>query len=76
LGLAFIAAVKEYNTASKGGLSDAKVDAAWDRMHVKIRQLRENIEAQEITLSALVDRAIVVAHDPDYPAAYGCAMTA
>ena len=63
LGLAFIAAVKEYNTAFKGGLSDAKADAAWDRMHVKLPPLRERIEAQEITLSALVDRAIVAAHD-------------
>ena len=34
LGHGFIAAVKEYNTASKGGLSDAKADAAWNRMHV------------------------------------------
>ena len=62
LGLAFIAAVKEYNTASKGGLSDAKADAAWNRMHVKIR-LRESIEEQPVTLSSLVDRAIVAAHD-------------
>ena len=44
LGLAVIAAVKEYNTASKGGLSDAKADAAWNRMHAKIRPLRESIE--------------------------------
>ena len=63
LGLAFIAAVKEYNTASKGGLSDAKADAAWNRMHVKIRPLRESIEEQPVTLSSLVDRAIVAAHD-------------
>ena len=63
LGLAFIAAVKEYNTASKGGLSDAKADAAWNRMHVKIRPLRDSIEEQPVTLSSLVDRAIVAAHD-------------
>jgi hypothetical protein len=63
LGLAFIAAVKEYNTASKGGLSDAKADAAWNRLHMKIRPLRESIEEQPVTLSSLVDRAIVAAHD-------------
>ena len=63
LGLAFIAAVKEYNTASKGGLSDAKADAAWNRLHMKIRPLRDSIQEQPVTLSSLVDRAIVAAHD-------------
>ena len=63
LGHAFIAAVKEYNTASKDGLSDAKADAAWNRMHAKLRPLRDSIEEQPVTLSSLVDRAIVAAHD-------------
>ena len=64
LGLAFIAAVQEFNAALEGDHSDEQANAASDRMHAKIGPLRERIEAQPITsLSALVDRAIVAGFD-------------
>ena len=47
----------------QGGPFGAKADAAWNRLHMKIRPLRESIEEQPVTLSSLVDRAIVAAHD-------------
>ena len=62
LGLAFIAAVQEFNAAFEGDHSEEQANAASDRMHAKIGPLRERIEAQPITsLSALVDKAIVAA---------------
>ena len=64
LGLTFVAAVQEYNAAPEADLSDDMGNAASDRMHAKIGQLREIIEAQPITsLSSLVDKAIVAACD-------------
>ena len=62
LGLAFIAAMKEYRAAFQvaGDLSDVDADAAADRMYAKIDPLRERIAAQPATtLTALVDKAIV-----------------
>jgi hypothetical protein len=63
LGLAFIAAVREYNAVFEVDLSDDQANAASDRMHAKLEPLRERIAARPVTsLSALVDRAIVAAH--------------
>jgi hypothetical protein len=64
LGLAYIAAVQEFNAAIEVDLSDNQANAASDRMHAKIGPLRERIGAQPLTsVSALVDRAIVAACD-------------
>jgi len=66
LGLAFIAAVKEYNTffvQTNGDYTSDESAAVCDRLVSKLDPLRERIEAQPITLSSLVDRAIVAAYD-------------
>ena len=64
LGLAFIAAVREFNAALEADQSDEQANAASDRMRAKMGPLREGIEAQPIaSFSALVDRAIVAGFD-------------
>jgi hypothetical protein len=64
LGLALIAAVREFNAALEADQSDEQANAASDRMRAKMGPLRERIEAQPIaSFSALVDRAIFAGFD-------------